>query len=716
MSFLFRCVPVLAFGAVTLGGAVTRADVEFAPGVPVLIVGAPGVAEQTALEHLIRDLKKVLGRASPLVTDAKEIAGKPALVILAAPEPSGDLRRDPRLSAPEAHGMRLVQTGDGPRLVLEGGGVRGLLYAIYAFTEECLGVPPLWHWSNWQPQPKAGLSLPDGFEHLHPAPCVRWRAWFNNDQDFLSPWKQANGGANAEAMFETILRLKYNTYEVETVANLGKSSPPYEPDSEALAAHKHGLVITTHHHSPLGARLGRRLEYWNRFWTRMGRGGDIPKLSVRHPEPLCEYWRYHVETAVRTGFECVWTITFRGGGDIPFWQTFPDAPPDMPARARMIEQMLARQVAIVKEVTGNPAPLMRTTFYNESADLFAAGLLRPPAEPTLIWNFVAARRDHFPAADVRGFKAPPDLLVGYYFNFQFTSTGSHLVAAEGPWKMAANYRVLDSLNARPLAFTVVNAGNIREHVTELSANAAMMWRFDFFDPSAFLTDFSARYFDAVRAPEIARLYHDYYYAFWLQKKADLPGFDRQYIFQDLRYARAAGMLLKALQGDTRTANPLDGHPLDNPDTGSVGYFRVESEPGDHGQIGAILRGTAQSGAAFAAVGREAERLRAEIPARNRWFFDQNLRIPAQVMERLNLMLHEIAEACARPAAAHEEVLTHLAAARVALADARELLCSTDTGVFAHWHDSDEKFNINNLLQLLDATGAIRTRVRQNKQR
>jgi hypothetical protein len=119
-------------------------------------------------------------------------------------------------------------------------------------------------------------------------------------------------------------------------------------------------------------------------------------------------------------------------------------------------------------------------------------------------------------------------------------------------------------------------------------NAAMMWNFAGSDAGAFLADFCAQYFDRDhdRARKIARLYHDYYYSYWRQKKADLPGFDRQYIFQDLRYARAAEMLLKALDGDARTPNPLDGHPMDNPNTGSVGYFRVEPGPGDHGQLGA----------------------------------------------------------------------------------------------------------------------------------
>jgi hypothetical protein len=676
------------------------AGIELKPGVPVLVAGEPSAPEQIAIKHLLRDLEKVLGRPSRVITEGAKAAGAPAIMILAGGKQDGGVARDARLSEPEAHGMRLVRTADGPRLVLEGGDMRGVLYAIYSFTEECLGVPPLWYWSNWQPRKKTGVPLAGGFERIHAAPYVRWRAWFNNDHDFLTPWKRGDA-EKTDAMFETILRLKYNTFEAEALVDVSSSAPPGAPNADAREAHRHGLVITTHHHSPLGSRIGRKKAGWNQFWKKKGRGTDIPKLSVNNVDALDECWRYHVDTAWRAGFECIWTVTFRGGGDIPFWQTFADSPKSADARGRVISAMLARQIAIVKEVTGDPAPLMRTTLYNENSDLFAAGLLRPPPEPSLIWNFVAARRDHFPAADVRGFKAPPGLLIGYYLNFQFTSTGSHLVAAEGPWKMAANYRVLDSLNSRPLAFTVVNAGNIREHVTELSANAAMMWRFTGFDAGAFLEKFSACYFDTALAPEIARLYRDYYNAYWCQKKNDIPGFDRQYIFQDQRYARAVEMLLKSARSGARAPNPLDGHPLDNPNSGSVGYFRVEPEAGDQGQIDAMLRGTAQSAAAFAAVAREAGRLRPGIPECNHWFFDQNLRNPALVMERLNIMLHETASAYAQPADKKEKIRAHLSAARDALSDARKILCSTDTGVFARWHENDEKFKIGKLLKALD---------------
>ncbi len=261
----------------------------------------------------------------------------------------------------------------------------------------------------------------------------------------------------------------------------------------------------------------------------------MPPLSVGNMENLKTFWRYHVETAQRAGFETVWTVVFRGSRDIPFWETFKDAPTGAADRAR--DQRNVAGAGRCREGShGRPGAEPAPTFYNEGSTLLATGLLHPPAEPTLIWNFVAARRDHFPAEDLRNLKSAPKRPIGYYLNFQFTSTGSHLAPAEGPWKMAANYRIVDAAGTEPLAFSVVNAGNIREHLVELSANAAMMWRFKEFDADAFLQSFCARYYGADRAADLARLYRDYYQAYWTQKRPDIPGFDRQYIFQDMRDA------------------------------------------------------------------------------------------------------------------------------------------------------------------------------------
>lgn len=498
------------------------------------------------------------------------------------------------VSGREAHGIHLREIDGQSCVVLEGADPRGAIYAIYSFSDEFLGVPPFWYWADWVPTRREAIDIPAGTHRIFPPAYVRWRAWLNNDADFLEPW-QKRSPENDHAMFETILRLKYNTFELGGVADLRPGAPPYAVLSEAAKANARGLVITHHHTSPLGSNLSS----WDAFWKHEGKA--VPRLSVNNIENLKTFWRYHVEAAQRAGFETVWTLVFRGSRDIPFWETFKDAPAKDADRARVINQMLQAQAEVVKEVTGNPAPNLRTTFYSESTTFLAAGLLHPPPEPTLIWNFVAARRDHFPTEDSRNLKSPPDRLIGYYLNFQFTSTGSHLAPAEGPWKMAANYRIADATGAQPLAFTVVNAGNNREHLLELSPNAEMMWRFKEFDADAFLLSFCTRYYGADHAADIARLYRDYCQSYWTQKPADIPGFDRQYIFQDMRYARAVEMLLHEMADNVYRPNPLDSNPLDDPSKGSVGYFRVELQPGNSNQIAALLRGTAESGLKFAAV-------------------------------------------------------------------------------------------------------------------
>ena len=112
-------------------------------------------------------------------------------------------------------------------------------------------------------------------------------------------------------MLETVLRLKYNTFELGGVADLRPGAPQYAVQSEAAKANARGLVITHHHTSPLGSNLSS----WDAFWRHEGK--EVPPLSVGNIENLKTFWRYHVETAQRAGFEVVWTLVFRGSHDIP---------------------------------------------------------------------------------------------------------------------------------------------------------------------------------------------------------------------------------------------------------------------------------------------------------------------------------------------------------------------------------------------------------------
>ncbi len=677
---------MIGFFALVAVSKAATGDVHLSPGVPLLVQSDTPASVRMAVADLQRDLEKVFGQPSPVIEDAKDLHGRPAIVILV----NGSTKpawHEAAVTGREAHGIHPREIDGQNCLVLEGTDPRGAIYAIYSFSDEFLNVPPLWYWADWVPPRRTAIDIPAGTNRIFPPAYVRWRAWLNNDSDFLEPW-QKRSADNDHAMLETVLRLKYNTFELGSVADLSAGAPPYAVRPEAAKANARGLVITHHHTSPLGSNLSS----WDAFWRHEGK--EPPPLSVKTPETLKAFWRYHVETAHRAGFETVWTLVFRGSRDIPFWETFKDAPKSNEERAQVINEMLQAQADVVKEVTGDKAPNLRTTFYNEGTTLLAAGLLHPPADPTLIWNFVAARRDHFPTEDLRHLKPVPGRLIGYYLNFQFTSTGSHLAPAEGPWKMAANYRIAEAAGTGPLAFTVVNAGNNREHLAELSANAAMMWRFKDFDADAFLRSFCARYYGADHAADLAGLYRDYYQAYWAQKRPDIPGFDRQYIFQDMRYARATEMLLKDMATNVNRLNPLDGNALDNPNTGSVGYFRVEVQPGDSNQIDALLRGTAESSQKFAAV---VARANAALPSTGlgRTLFDDNLLARAKIMVALNTMLHETTLAYQAHGAGNERH-THLEAA-VAAADAvKAALDETGHGPFGEWYNSDRVFGLKAL--------------------
>jgi hypothetical protein len=485
-----------------------------------------------------------------------------------------------------------------------------------------------------------------------------------------------------------------NTLEGEMM-DRGSFDQPYQAGRQFRLARDRGLAVTGHHMRIFGSNY----EHWDLYWRKI-RKQEPPKLAIANTAALEDFWRYHIETGMREKLEMIWLIGFRGDRDIPFWQTFPDAPESDRDRARVIQDMMTREVALLKRVTGETAPAMRVTLYNENSDFFGQGLLRPPDEPSLIWAFVAARRDHFPAADVRSYRNDARRPVGYYLNFQFTSSGAHLASAEGPWKMERNFRMVNAISVRPLEFSVVNAGNIREFLLELSANARMMWDFDGYRTDDFLKDFCAQYFGADRAARIAALYRDFYQSYWTQKRPDLPGFDRQYVFQDMRFARAMEQILPLIaQGGN--LNPLNELKMDK----NGGYFRiVPADNGTGSQIEAILKGTTDSIAKLKVTISSAEAEFDVLPARRREFLRDQLLTPARFMLHLNESLHAVAQAMAAMPD-RRQASGDLGRAAQELAAMRSALRESEHDQFAGWYDGDRLFGMRALGEKLEKARA-----------
>src|SRR5690348_1523369 len=177
---------------------------------------APGPIVEAA-QDLQSDFEKVFGK-KPSIVRRIEDAGAVTVMIGEKNQLPDDLRpagvADPEsFSISVAH---LVGAKSPPNRVvlLAGADMRGTIYAIYEFSEEFLGVDPLYYWTDHEPVRHSQIELPASLNKQFPSPLFKYRGFFINDEDLLTGWapgeaKDHTGISLAvwNKVFETIFRL-----------------------------------------------------------------------------------------------------------------------------------------------------------------------------------------------------------------------------------------------------------------------------------------------------------------------------------------------------------------------------------------------------------------------------------------------------------------------------------------------------------------------------
>ena len=579
-----------------------------------------------AFEVLQNDFLRVLGSKATVVNELNNDYSTTSIVIV---NRTSGLINAPQSAERKLDGYESHRVYADPltnRIYIEGFDLRGTIFAIYTFSERILGVPPLHYWSSWVPVKKQVIEIPSNLNLFFKSPQVRYRSLLPGDQDFFTPWRKQSDD-NDKVWLETALRLKLNT--IETYSTI---EPDYKLSKYAYLIDKYGLVITSHHTSGLNTSFSTWEAYWNKV-----RKQEAPKLLLANDKAIRDFFRYNAETVQKNKVDNLWTVAFRGRVDQPFWSVFEDAPKDDKERAEVINKMLQLQLDIIKEVTGEAHPYTRITFYDEIADLMSKGYLKPPIDENMIWTFVAARRDPYPYSDLVNFNPSTPIKLGYYMNFGFASTGPHVAPAEGPWKMEFNYRYIN--NKSPLFFSVVNVGNFREFVLELSANAKLLWDYNSYKSDTFLLEYCTQYFGQQHALEIAKLYKNFYNAYWNPKKSEIEGLERQFLFQDLRYARVFDQIYKHFY----TSSPkVNLNPLSD-----IGYermpgrtFRIDNKLNNaENQVDAILNGMQQTIPKFQSVANQCSKTILKLDANKQVFFNDNLRLYSYYMTQISKTLY-----------------------------------------------------------------------------
>lgn len=658
-------------------------------GIPILVDSDEDPAIRAAVEDLKRDLGKVLGAESPIISGEGEASNGP-MIVVTCKGPSTRKYRDSTLKAEESYSIRRTEKGP-VRIVLQGGDVRGTIYSIYEFSDRALGVPPLWFWTGWQPHAQPEIKLSPTLFRRVKEPSVRWRGWFPNDTDMLSPWLSASND-HVDLFLETLLRLRYNVLDVDHISNWNN-----KPNMGLVLARRckaRGIKVTFTHLAPFGFLLGD----WDKYWSTVRHMPSPPRL-LSNLAALDQFWTYAIHFVEDEHLDVIQSIEFRVDGDKPFWRSFPDAPKDEAQRAQIISSMLSHQMQLLRKVSRGPVPLSRTVFYNEVGEFLNAGELTPPKDPMLIWNYASEQRDHYPRPEIfHPHSAQQNF--GYYLNLQFFTTGSHVVAGEGPWKVEQNFReVATGVKPGHLRLVILNVGNFREFAMETSVASALLW-----DSTAninkVLTAFCARYFGTQTAPAIRNLYHDYYYAYWQQKKPDLKNFDRQYIFQDLRYARAAENLLARIETGRYTTDPLFRDPR---------MLRiVPPYSGASDEPHAIVNGTTASIERLQKVVTGAEQISTKISPEDAAYFDEAVQSDAKFMLEANLFLREIAQAYITVKNV-PEAQQHLSAAASYLEKMQAVVAIRRRPYLPNWYGHETKFNLNGMARRLEHARSILAR-------
>ncbi len=641
-----------------------------------------------ALKALLRDFDRVLNFEPKVVGKMSDKSDVTEIVIVNRASGLLSVPFDKVLELDGFESHRVYADPENNRIYVEGFDPRGTIFAIYTFSEEILGVPPLHYWCSWEPVIKKNIKVEGDFNVYFKSPQVRYRSVLPGDQDFFNPWEK-NSPENENIWLETTLRLKLNT--VETYSTI---LPDFKLTDYAYLIDKYGLVITSHHTSGLNTSFGT----WEAYWEKV-RKMEPPKLLLANEQAIIEFFKYNAETVKRSGIENLWTVAFRGKVDQPFWSVFEDAPKVDIERAEVINKMLQIQLDIIKDVTGDPNPYTRITFYDELANLMAKGYLKPPEGENMIWTFVAARRDPYPYDDLVNFNSDKPVKMGYYMNFGFASTGAHIAPAESPWKMEFNYRYIN--NKSPLYFSVVNVGNFREFVLELSANAKMLWDYDSYNTEKFMVEYCSQYFGTKHASEIAGLYKDFYNAYWKPRPNMLEGMERQFTFQDLRYARAFDQIYNVFysSGESPNMNPLK----------EIGYesvpgrtFRIDNEFNkSKNQVDAILYGMRITIPRFELVAEHCSEIKDRLETGKRTFFNDNLRIFSYYMTHLSKTLYYFVFAY-KNQGEKDVLIKNLGLAHDEAVLAKEFLKEGEHGIFSTWYSNAEDmlrtFQIDSLIK------------------
>ena len=335
-----------------------------------------------AVALFAEDIERVSGKKPSLLSSA----GKAQHIIIAGTigknKVIDQLIRNRKLNVKEIEGQwerYTIQVVNNPlpnvkqALVIAGSDRRGVAYGLFSVSET-IGVSP-WYWWADVPVKKRNNIYLNVKPYTSPAPTVKYRGVFINDEDWgLLPWAKNTfdpelkdiGPKTYAKVFELLLRLKAN-YLCPAMHEASGAFNKY-PDNK-LVADSFGIVMGSVHPEPL---LFNNASEWDRKtmgeWNYMtNKEGILKVLDKRVKE--------------NSPYENVYTLALRGLHDRAMTGNY-----TLEQRVELVGQALKDQQAILKKYIDKPIEEIPQAFtpYKEVLDIYLKGL-EVPDEVTIVW-------------------------------------------------------------------------------------------------------------------------------------------------------------------------------------------------------------------------------------------------------------------------------------------------------------------------------------------
>lgn len=258
-------------------------------------------------------------------------------------------------------------------VVIAGSDRRAVAYGLFA-ASEAMGVSPWYWWADVPVKKNKGIAL-RVHDFISPAPTVKYRGLFINDEDWgILPWAKNTfdkelkdiGPKTYAKVFELLLRLKAN-YLCPAMHEASGAFNKYSENK--VVADSFGIVMGSTHPEPL---LFNNASEWDKKrmgdWDYMTNRANILDVLDKR-------------VAANAQYENVYTLALRGLHDKEMSGNY-----SLSERLRLIGQAIDDQRNILKKHISKPLDEIPQIFvpYKEVLEQYNAGL-QIPDDVTIVW-------------------------------------------------------------------------------------------------------------------------------------------------------------------------------------------------------------------------------------------------------------------------------------------------------------------------------------------